>query len=793
MTPTRTLCLLVAAALCVACGPAAPTEPPTGPLRAAAAVRVVDVAVGHSHAGYAQSRGLTGIDHPPDDPGSPFADRFPASRGMQSPIAARVVLLDNGHARVVIAKLDVIFITWALTERVIELARTQLGEEIGGQLLLQATHTHAGPGRMTKGSIDLVEEGRDGIRNALSFGTDSYSQETTDKLAQAVVDALKESLAELRPASFGYGERVNETAARDRRCQNDWLDGGPLHDTRVTELRVDDAETGQPIAVMFHYAIHGTVNGGTSRWLSVDAPGHAEYAVERLFDTPMVAVFLQGSAGDVSPNGHGNGGTQAMQRIGWDLAQTVAALHPTIELKRELVLQASERWIPIGHELLGYEPDEFTPDGAILCQFSYPNEECTPATLDPEDVLCVGYGVPGGGSYATRLAVARIGDVALLTLPGEPMTAVGKALETKALQEPWVKRAVVLGYANDHQGYVMLDDDWLSGGYEPTISLWGWKFGRYVVDESARSLEALRTGAAFDASGITLPKLEPLEYTPVPATDSAGPPTIEQQPAARVERLETVSLTFLGGDPALGTPVVTLERRGDDGAFAPARERGWIPVSSVTGGDFPIRYEGTPSFFEDRDATVRTHRWFVVYEPPLELPVGTYRLHVAGQARLAGATTPMVLDSQPFELTASTALRFESRLAVEAGRLVADLVPVYPARRPTNDPTPRNDGWQRENFRLPIPQFRSPFAPAVPTGAVAATLALGDAAQSLSFAPSGTPVDSGRSSYDPGDGPGLRGEAGVTTGQWVLTIAAGAFTDGSGNTNAAQSFTIDVP
>ena len=38
-----------------------------------------------------------------------------------------------------------------------------------------------------------------------------------------------------------------------------------------------------------------------------------------------------------------------------------------------------------------------------------------------------------------------------------------------------------VGYAQDHYGYLLEEDDWLRGGYEPTVSAYGWKFGPYLL------------------------------------------------------------------------------------------------------------------------------------------------------------------------------------------------------------------------------------------------------------------------------------------------------------------------
>lgn len=799
MTRLRHAALVLATFAAFACSPAAVPDESGNPglLKAGAGQHLIDLPIGHSTAGYAQSPLLASYK-PADDPGSPFADMFSATRGMQSPPTAKVTVLDNGHSRLVIAKIDAVFVTDVLTERVIQLAKERLGTDIAHQLLLNATHTHDAGCRFSRASIvpDLAAGLEGGQRNALAHGVDTYSQESTDRVAGSVVAALGDALTGLRPAKFGYATGQDDVAAHDRRCENDWISGPDDHQKEVTVLRVDDAKTGDPIAVLFNYAIHGTLYGAGNRMLSVDAPGFAELKLEEQFEKPVVAMYLQGSAGDASPSSHGNDGSQAMEYAGWELARTVKGIYDGIkETQATLPIQTAERWVPLTHDILGYKEEEFYEDGAILC-FQLTGGDCSVgAALEPTPAnigkVCITKTVPGEGKYQTRISTARIGDLALLTLPGEPTSAVGHELVARGKAEGF-KDAVVLGYAQDHNGYILFDKDWLSGGYEPTISLWGWRFGTFIVDQGQDLLHEMVTKKALRKLPPTMPELAPDAYTPAVPAPSDKAPAIAEDAPDEVERLQAVKVGFTGGDPVMGTPEVTLQRQGADGQFAAVTKHGWLPVTNLRGYELPLIYRATPTIREKPGAATRSHRYDVRYEVPRDLPAASYRLHVTGSAVVGGATQTYALDSKAFSVVASTALTLEGTLTKAGEQVVLEATVRYPSVKPIYAPKPNPD-WQIANYRLVEVRYATPFAPALKgVTAAAATLAMnGGAAASLAatFVERDPPEGE---SYAPGAGPGLHATATFAgSGRYVVTFPAKSVTDADGNTNG-QAITIEA-
>ena len=744
------------------------------PLRAGAGTAVLPIPVGHSHAGYLQSDAL-GAPHPPDDPGSAFADLFPATRAVESAPRAKALVLESGGRRLVLAQLDAVFVTAELTERVEQLARERLGEDLAGQLIVHATHTHASAGRFSADSLrpSMLAAEPEPQRPALAHGVDTFSAESTERLARGVVEAIGAALRTLRPARFGWAAGTNETASRDRRCHDDWLTGKGDRATGVTVLRVDDAADRTPIAVLFHFALHGTLYDYDSRAISVDAPGHVEYEIERRFDRPVVAMFLQGAAASASPNGDplDHHGSQAMQRVAADLGRTILELYDGIETSPHLDVQTVVRSVPLDAGRLGYAKGEFPEDGAMLCHFL--DATCRGAPRDPKALDCLGRAVPGGGKYQTWVAAARLGDLAILTLPGEPSAAVGRALEDGARARGFA-HAIPLGYSLDHDGYILLADDWLSGGSETNITFWGWRYADYVVARSLETLDLLGR-EAFARSELVRPAREPRwAFTPVRASGSVQPPAVVDEPPQVVERMTEAAFAFHGGDPALGTPEVRLQRR-DDGRWSDVLESGWIPVSNLRGPELPTFYEASPTYREAPDAEARTHLWRVLYEPPRDLPAASYRFAARGEAVVDGTRRTFELRSRPFAVVPSSAMRVEA--AIAGGALEATL--LYPVRAPVYHPERRNAGWQIGGFRAVDVRFSPAFVPVL-EGVAAGAADAGGTAVELAFV--ARPVPEGPR-FDPGAGPGFR--ASVPAGATDVGIPAGALQDAWGNRNGA--------
>lgn len=268
----------------------------------------------------------------------------------------------------------------------------------------------------------------------------------------------------------------------------------------------------------------------------------------------------------------------------------------------------------------------------------------------------------------TTVSALRIGDWMIGTLPGEPVTLLRDHLQRLSPMGP--ERTIVVGYAQDHGGYLLRPEDWLSGGYEPSISFWGPLEAEYVAEQTARLMELAMTSEREDGNADGAPRPStPVRPEDIPLDDAQNvgtipaalpsyvlthnfqtPPSV--QPAAQVERIQTVFFTWIGDDPLRGgTARVTLQHETSPGTWEDVVRRSGRPVQ-----DGDLLFTWTPDPILRDGGGARTHYYTVEFQAvtPLGaegldtlpdrfgLPLGNYRFHVAHSG--------YELDSDPFEV-----------------------------------------------------------------------------------------------------------------------------------------------
>jgi hypothetical protein len=95
--------------------------------------------------------------------------------------------------------------------------------------------------------------------------------------------------------------------------------------------------------------------------------------------------------------------------------------------------------------------------------------------------------------HALELQLAgRVQRGALVALPAEPITAVGTSVEgpgraaNESLDHLWV-----VGLANAHLGYVVTHEEWVQGGYEAGLNVFGPGQGQVFAANALALLQEL--------------------------------------------------------------------------------------------------------------------------------------------------------------------------------------------------------------------------------------------------------------------------------------------------------------
>ena len=217
---------------------------------------------------------------------------------IHDPLYAKVLVLDNGHATVVVIAMDVTAIGGrTVSQRMLDdiaddflpELRNRIQKKLkipGSNVLVNASHTHP-PG------ILLCEDA-----------------EQIDR----TFDAVKRALQNKVPVTVGFGKGYEDriTMNRTLRLKNgkhwtvrhtnpcppdkDVADVGPC-DPEIGIMKVDRID-GKPLAVVYNFACH-LLFGDTAGKITANFPAVASKIVEEYLGNDTMALFLQGAAGDV--------------------------------------------------------------------------------------------------------------------------------------------------------------------------------------------------------------------------------------------------------------------------------------------------------------------------------------------------------------------------------------------------------------------------------------------------------------------------------------------------------------
>lgn len=267
-----------------------------GALEAGAAEGLLSPPVGTALGAFTGRADFLGESSSPDRRFDELSGAFVPSYGIETRQRGKALALQAGGETVIVIKADLALADEAITHEVARRVGEARGIDLAGKVLISTSHSHSQFAQYTTNSLLWVGLGR---QRAIVF-----ERMVNDLTAIAIA-----ALDDLRPARLGIAHDPafdpEDLVTRDRRGENDALQGGPRDDRDLFVVRVDDAESGAPIAILPVFGIHGTVLDADNLLASTDGPGAIERAIEEQFDERVVVMHLQGAGGDVSPAGTG--------------------------------------------------------------------------------------------------------------------------------------------------------------------------------------------------------------------------------------------------------------------------------------------------------------------------------------------------------------------------------------------------------------------------------------------------------------------------------------------------------
>ncbi|MGW0805716.1 hypothetical protein [Nonomuraea sp. NPDC002799] len=404
---------------------------------------------------------------PDGTPMGGYIDRPGPSAGRLDPLSVAAVTWFDGERRFALATADVICVNEDLAHRVRSEARS-----LGCELWLAASHTHSGP------ETGCVPGG------APTPGP------WLDRLSEAVGVAVRRAIEDERrcDGEARHGELHDVGADRSRPSAPAVV---PL-----TVIAVREDAGGRLAGVLVVLPVHPTVLPAASRLVSADLVGAVRRALRARLGPDVWALVATGAAGDISTR-HTRRGQDAAELD--RLAAIVA--DRCLELLREPPAHAwsagsgiawaarrlllapfrpGEEGGPVGADLAaladGLRAAEAAGDPVAvrLARSRLEGLRARPQRTNPDpspDPSASANPAPDTGAGANtspdpigvHVYAARLGDLSLAGLPGEPFLAVA---ESVAPGGP----VMVLGYVNGYPGYLPTAEAYGRAEYEVLVS-----------------------------------------------------------------------------------------------------------------------------------------------------------------------------------------------------------------------------------------------------------------------------------------------------------------------------------
>lgn len=402
------------------------------------------------------------------------------AEGVDMPFYATALYLESPETSLVIVDLDIILVPDWLDREIRTAVATSAGVP-ADHVWLSATHTHAGaefPGTFLKGGADLIEPYLatvPGQAAAAAASAKSGAREVTVGTGAGVC-GINVNRRPVTPEGFMFTGR-------------NWKG---FVDNQVIVTAIDDTE-GQPVATIVNFACHPTILGPANRQLSPDYPGHARKTVEQ--NVGGLCLFLQGAAGNQGPIITFVGDIEAPRKLGKRLGLEAARVRLEID-----PVQRKERLVEIvgsGADLGMYadEPAEetdqtlrvvnthvelpagdFPPVAEIEAEFDRLMADLEKVRRTGDEKAVKAAVMASKRAWIRRnlarmaqtdpikvhLQAIRIGETALIGVPGEPFAEIGVDVKRRSP----APHTVFCGYTNGLFAYIPTTQAYEEGGYE---------------------------------------------------------------------------------------------------------------------------------------------------------------------------------------------------------------------------------------------------------------------------------------------------------------------------------------
>ena len=394
------------------------------------------------------------------------------------PLFVHALVLDDGRTKAAIIRWDLVDVSESARDAVRQAVGAALGMP-GENILVNASHTHSAPW------APVYREGHRGkerdtwwaIRHMPAQNDFPPFHRWMERLISASVEAARGAAKSARPATISIGRIAVNEYLHNRRpraptwgladakpapvvgyTHPDWNPEvqqggaafGPM-DRALAILVIRDLDN-RTIATVFHASCHSVSIYPSNPSISADWPGPTAVAMSAVFGGE--SLFLQGCCGDINP----------WRRGAAAVAEMAAGFTKKAQVAAQYAVKLQAMPLRTGHTTVAL-----------------------PLTPVAKERL-------GADTVSAEIQTIVCGPLAIVALPGEPMTELGLAIREHS---PF-PQTLVLGYSNGGGvHYVGMPGEKARGGYEATAAGAGTdECGTLLVDAANKLLREV-----FENSG----------------------------------------------------------------------------------------------------------------------------------------------------------------------------------------------------------------------------------------------------------------------------------------------------
>ena len=407
---------------------------------------------------------------------------------VRSPVFAHAVVVETSERKICLISLDVTVIGTQWATKIRQSVCDKFGFEFGA-VMVCGTQTHSA---IALGHCFTEYESEyipDDLRWLLG-GDDAYHPFAVER----AIEAVEQANANLQPVSIGAASGVEGRVAFNRRFV--MRDGSvrthpPTGDPniRYAESIVDPevgvvclrGEDDKVVAALLHFTCHPN-HGYPHNYICADWPGAWCDGAKEIFGSQCVPLVLNGCCGNIHHTNHlDTHQIEDPRLMGQRLTETTREIVPRVDYVAKGVLDWRFEVLPLPWRKMA--PTVFDEARAILKKQPTPqwlNEEHTRVSWDwVYEVMRLDLEkqMHRERHFDYQVQAFRIGDVAIVALPGEPFVEGQLRLKLESPTYP----TYVAHMANMYGGYIPTPEAIERGGFETLPANWS-KFAPEALD-----------------------------------------------------------------------------------------------------------------------------------------------------------------------------------------------------------------------------------------------------------------------------------------------------------------------